>query len=99
MSTKALSWGVKSTSSPFRVARTMRLVPRSSPLTACCDVAAMVMGESPDRGRRSRQGRRVGPGRAAARAAEQNLKDRSQFRLDGYPDVVDDRATLLLGRR
>ncbi len=27
----------------------MRLVPRSSPLTACCDAAAVVMGESPDR--------------------------------------------------
>ena len=33
---------------PFRVARTMRLVPRSSPLTACCGATAVAIGISPD---------------------------------------------------
>src|SRR5689334_13191459 len=46
MSTKALSCGLKSTSSPLSVASTMRLVPRSSPLTTCC---AVFIGKPPGR--------------------------------------------------
>ena len=45
---EGIELGLKSTSSPFRVARTMRLVPRSSPLTACCDAVAMAIDKSPD---------------------------------------------------